>query len=76
MAELTNLSVNELDEDLMRELVRRAEARSLSVTPVPGDATKLDLGRRFDLILAPASFAQIVGGKAHRQALLRVSHAT
>ena len=72
LAGLTDLSVNELDEHLMRELVRRAEARSLSVTPVPSDATKLDLGRRFDLILAPASFAQIVGGRDARQALLRV----
>jgi len=72
LAGLTELSVNELDELLMRELVRRAGARSLSVTPVPGDATKLDLGRRFDLILAPASFAQIIGGQGPRQALLRV----
>ena len=43
LAGLTDLSVNELDEHLLRELVRRAEARSLSVTPVPGDATTLDL---------------------------------
>jgi hypothetical protein len=57
---------------LIEELVRRAEARGLSVTPVLGDATKLDLGRRFDLILAPVSLAQIVGGQGTRQALLRV----
>ena len=72
LAALTDLSANELDEHLMDELVRRAEARSLRVTPVPGDATGLDLGRRFDLVLAPASFAQIVGGQGARRALLRV----
>jgi len=72
LAGLTDLSANELDEHLMDELIRRARARSLSVTPVPGDATTLDLGRRFDLILAPASFVQIVGGQGARQALLRV----
>ena len=50
---------------------RRGRA-ALRVTPVPGDATQLDLGRRFDLVLAPASFAQIVGGRGARQALLGV----
>ena len=52
--------------------MRRAEARGLSVTPVLGDATQLDLGRRFDLILAPVGLAQIVGGQSARRALLRV----
>ena len=37
------------------------------VTPVPGDATRLALGRRFDLVLAPASFVQIVGGQGARR---------
>ena len=72
LADLTELWANELDERLLGELARRAEARGLSVTPVPGDATALDLGRRFDLILAPAGFAQIVGGEGPRRALLRV----
>ena len=61
LAGLTDLSVNDADEALLDELVRRAEARSLRVTSVPGDATRLALGRRFDLVLAPASFIQIVG---------------
>ncbi len=39
---------------------------------VSGDATALDLGRSFDLILAPVGFAQIIGGASERQALLRV----
>jgi len=72
LAGLTDLWANDLDEQLVDALVRRAEARELSVTPVLGDATKLALGRRFDLILAPASFAQIVGGQGARRALLRV----
>ena len=45
LAALTDLWANDLDDPLLEELVRRAEARGLSVTPVPGDATKLDLGR-------------------------------
>ena len=72
LAGLTDLWANDLDEQLIEELVRRAEARGLPVTPVPGDATKLDLGRRFDLIIAPIGFAQIVGGRRRRRALLRV----
>jgi hypothetical protein len=57
---------------LIEELVRRAKARGLSVTPVSGDATELDLGRSFDLIIAPIGFAQILDGKCKRRALLRV----
>ena len=72
LAPLTDLWANDLDDRLLEELVRRAEARGLSVTPVSGDATKLDLGRSFDLIIAPIGFAQIVGGQCERQALLRV----
>ncbi len=71
LAGLTDLVANDLDDQLIEELVRRAEARGLSVTPVLGDATKLDLGRSFDLIIAPVGFAQIVGGERERQALLR-----
>ena len=55
LAGLTDLWANDRDEQLLEELVRRAAARGLSVTPVSGDATELDLGRRFDLILAPAA---------------------
>ena len=72
LAALTDLWANDLDEQLMEELVGRAKARGLTVTPVLGDATELDLGRRFDLVLAPIGFAQIVGGQCTRQALLRV----
>ena len=72
LAELTDLWANDRDEQLLSELVRRAAARGLPVTPVLSDATKLDLGRRFDLILAPASFAQIIGGRDARRALLGV----
>ena len=57
---------------MLGELVRRAAARGLPVSPVLGDATELDLGRRFDLILAPASFAQIIGGRDARRTLLGV----
>ena len=42
------------------------------MTFAPGDATRLALGRRFDLVLAPASFIQIVDGRVARQALLGV----
>ena len=42
------------------------------MTLAPGDATQLALGRRFDLILAPASFVQLVGGAGVRRALMRV----
>ncbi len=72
LAPLTDLWANDLDDQLIGELVRRADARGLSVTPVPGDATRLDLGRAFDLIIAPIGFAQFVGGRDERRALLRV----
>jgi SAM-dependent methyltransferase len=72
LAALTDLWANDLDDQLIEELIRRAEARGLSVTPVSGDATKLDLGRTFDLIIAPIGLAQTVGGRRERQALLRV----
>ena len=72
LAGLTDLWANDRDEQLLGELVRRAAARGLPVRPVLGDATELDLGRRFDLILAPASFAQIIGGRDARRALLGV----
>ena len=71
LAGLTELWVNDIDDHLIDELVRRAGARGLSVKPVPGDATGLDIGRRFDLIIAPVGLAQIVGGRSERQALLR-----
>ena len=72
LAGVTDLWANELDAPLLDELTRRAEARGLSVTPVPGDATALDLDRSFDLILAPAGFAQVVGGGDSRRELLGV----
>jgi len=72
LAGLTDLWANDLDDPLLEELVRRAESRGLSVTPVPGDATRLDLGRSFDLIIAPIGLAQTIGGRRERQALLRV----
>jgi SAM-dependent methyltransferase len=72
LSPLTDVWANELDERLMQGLVLRAEARGLSVTAVLGDAAKLDLGRRFDLILAPIGLAQTVGGQGTRRRLLRV----
>ena len=72
LAALTDVWANDLDDRLLEELVRRAEARGLSVTPVSGDATALDLGRTFDLIIASVGLAQVVGGRHKRQALLRV----
>ena len=72
LAALTDLWVNDLDEQLLDALLHRAEARGLFVTPVPGDATTLDLGRRFDLILAPVGFVQIIGDRSARRALLGV----
>ena len=72
LADLTELWANDVDERLLEELVRRAEARGLSVESVSGDATELDLGRRFDLILASVGLAQIVGAQDERLALLRV----
>ncbi len=72
LAGLTDLWANDRDEQLLGELVRRAEARGLPVRPVLGDATELHLGRQFDLILAPASLAQIIGGRDARRAFLGV----
>ena len=71
LAGLTDLWANDLDERLLGELGRRAEARGLPVTPVRGDATNLDLGRTFDLIIVSTGLAQLVGGRRERRSLLR-----
>jgi SAM-dependent methyltransferase len=71
LAGVTDLWANDIDDDLIDELTRRAGARGLSVKPVTGDATRLDLARGFDLVIAPVGLAQIVGGRHERQALLR-----
>ena len=50
----------DLDAVLLRDLARRARRLGVTVATIAADAAELDLGERFDTIIAPASFLQIV----------------
>jgi SAM-dependent methyltransferase len=64
--------VTALDSDavLLDELARRAKRRGLSLDCVLTDARRLEGVRRFDLVIAPMQFVQIMGGAAGRAELL------
>jgi SAM-dependent methyltransferase len=58
------------DAELIRELVHRARQRDLRVDAVAGDVRSFDLGRRFDLAIAPMQVAQLLGGADGRRRML------
>jgi SAM-dependent methyltransferase len=64
--------VTALDSDvvLLDELARRAERRGLALECVLADARRLEGVGRFDLVIAPMQFVQIMGGAAGRAELL------
>jgi SAM-dependent methyltransferase len=57
------------DEELLRELARRADG--LDVATVLADARDFDLGRRFALCLVPMQTIQLLRGPAGRRRFLR-----
>jgi SAM-dependent methyltransferase len=55
---------------LVAELRRRAAADGLSVDAWIADARSFELGRRFDLIIAPMQLAHLLGGRSGRRSML------
>lgn len=62
-----------LGVDLESELVEALNARAdgTSARAIAADATRLDLGHRFALALAPMQLIQLLSGEAERRACLR-----
>jgi SAM-dependent methyltransferase len=56
----------ELDPDLADELRARAERRRASIEVVEADVRRLDLGRRFPLVVAPMQLVHLLGGESGR----------
>jgi SAM-dependent methyltransferase len=61
----------DIDPRLAEELRRRAAAQNLSAGAVAGDARELDLGRRFDLVLAALQFLQLLPDSRDRVRVLK-----
>jgi SAM-dependent methyltransferase len=65
----------DLDPELAEALRRRASARNLTAGAVVGDARGFDLGRRFDLVLAPMQLVQLLSRRSERISVLRAARA-
>jgi SAM-dependent methyltransferase len=61
----------DLDRRFVHELRRRAAARNVAAGAVVGDVRGFDLGRRFDLVLAPMQLLELLDGSTERVAALR-----
>ncbi|MGC9221076.1 MAG: class I SAM-dependent methyltransferase [Solirubrobacteraceae bacterium] len=65
----------DLEQELLRELDRRAVQLQLSLTTVCADARALELGgARFALVIVPMQTVQLLGGPLGRRAFLRCAH--
>ena len=60
-------------DELIDELRRRAASASLDLRAVTADASDLDLGGRFDLILAPMQLIQLLADAERRRCLESIS---
>ena len=62
----------DLEQEVLDELVRRAEARGLGgIHPIRADARSYrSRGRRFDLVIAPQAFVQMFEARADRVAAM------
>jgi cyclopropane fatty-acyl-phospholipid synthase-like methyltransferase len=58
------------DISLLESLQARAAAQGLGVRAICADVRALDLGREFELILAPMQLLQMLGSKVARRAVL------
>jgi SAM-dependent methyltransferase len=61
----------DLDAALVRELRHRAGALGLEVEAIVADARELDLGKRFEQVIAPLAFVQLLTGRRDRVAMMR-----
>ena len=58
------------DAELIHELAHRARERGFQLDAVASDVRSFDLGRRFDLAIAPMQVAQLLGGPSGRRRML------
>jgi SAM-dependent methyltransferase len=58
------------EEALVAELRRRAAEEDLGVDAWTADARSYELGRRFDVIIAPMQLAHLLGGRSGRRSML------
>ena len=61
----------DISPELAAELTRRAAAEEVPAQALAGDATALDLGLRFALVIAPMQLLQVIGGARERVRCLR-----
>jgi SAM-dependent methyltransferase len=61
----------DLEPAFLDEAARRARAWKVGLETVVADARSFDLGRRFDLVLAPMQLVQLFHGSGERLELLR-----
>ena len=61
------------DPELLEELRYRAHALDVEVETVVADARTLDLGARFDHVIAPLAFVQLLDGREDRVAMLEAA---
>jgi SAM-dependent methyltransferase len=66
-----NVSAIDVDPELVAVLRRRAGDRGATVDAVVADVRSFELGRRFDLVLAPMQLVQLLSGARQRLAMLR-----
>lgn len=61
----------DVDEEFLAAVEARAAAERLPVHPARGDATRLELGREFGLVVAAMQFIQMIGDEVARATVLR-----
>jgi SAM-dependent methyltransferase len=61
----------DLEPAFLEEAARRAQAWKVDLDTIAADARSFDLGRRFDLVLAPMQLVQLFHGSEERIAMLK-----
>lgn len=72
---LSGARMTAIDRDslLLEELCYRADALDVEVETVVADARTLDLGTRFDHVIAPLAFVQLLDGREERLAMMEAA---
>ena len=69
-AEDCELTALDSEQELVAELSRRARSEGIRLDALVADARSLELGRRFDLVLAPMQLVQLMKDGRERESLL------
>jgi SAM-dependent methyltransferase len=64
------LTALDSEQELVGELSRRASSEGVELDALVADARSLELGRRFDLVLAPMQLVQLMRDEHERESLL------